>query len=120
MKLKVISLILMLILILKLDAQVTIKTWCEKYEDQYDNTFYPIINGEITYTFKDSSSLQFTYWSNTDTYIYPYVNIVLNWRKWVVSVNPLTPDIYNYTIQITFYETLSFLPRRKRLVDRLP
>src|SRR5690606_15878645 len=105
---------------LQANSQLTATAWTERYEDQYDNTFYPTINGDLTYKFKDSSSIQFTYWSNVDYYIYPYVNIIGNWRKWSVSINPLKPDIYNYTIQISFYETLSFLSRRKRMVDRFP
>lgn len=87
---------------LQTSAQVKLSLWCEKYEDVYDNSFYPIINGDLSYTFKDSSSIQFTYWSNTDTYIYPYVNIIGNWRNWSVAINPLKPDIYNYTIYITY------------------
>jgi len=79
----------------------------EKYKDQYDNSYYPIVWTDFSYTFNDSiTSLQFTYWSNTNGYISPYINLNLNWRGWQISYNPLKPDIYNYKIYITHYFNL--------------
>src|SRR5688572_16819137 len=74
-------------------SQPRLQVWAERYDDEFDNSFYPILNADLSY-----KSFQITYWSSVDQGIYPYVNIIYNWRSWAISINPLKPDIYNYTI----------------------
>jgi hypothetical protein len=87
-------------------AQAKAAVWVEKYEDEYERSYYPVVNGDFSYTFKKGNYVQFTYWSNVNKYIYPYLNLNYNWRNWQISFNPLKPDIYNYKIYLTYTRSL--------------
>lgn len=104
----------LILLTLKSQGQIKLEAWCEKFQD-LERNIYSIINADLSYTFKDSNSVQFTYWSTIPDH-WPYLNFIVNWRSWSVSLNPLKPDIYNYTIQITYNADFSFLQRRRKMV----
>lgn len=98
----------------RLDLQGTI----EKFEDEFENSYYPIWIGQLTYYLSKEDTVRFvqiTYWSNTDIPIYPYINIIYYSIGFWISINPLKADIYNPTVQIGHTFQIFHPPRWRKL-----
>lgn len=73
----------------------------EKFEDPYENSYYPTIEFNKYLNVK-KYVFDFNYWSNVDKEIYPYITLsaTRSYKRndFTIYFNPLKADIYNSKI----------------------
>src|SRR5688572_1315636 len=108
-----ILILLLLVCYLALCQRVNIQGSVEKYEDVFENSYYPIWTGSFTYycNIENTKYVEFSSWGDAEEKSFIYINITFNLKALWISINPLRADIYNPSIQLGYNFQIFHPPR---------
>src|SRR5690242_16849129 len=111
----ILIILLLIVVYLAVCQKVSINSSVEKYEDVFENSYYPIWTGDITYylNYSDTSKyIQISGWGDAEDRSFIYINITLVTRNFWLSINPFIADLYNPKIQLGYYFQIFHPPRK--------